>query len=64
MDLDELKDATIVSSRLTLRELFQFHVIKGNGHWSIWIGPVLVTIDYWGWENRGYRLISVDWRPD
>ena len=57
-------DFEVVDSPLSWREIFYFSIIKGKGHWSIWIGPVLITIDYWGHENMGTRLISFSWLPD
>lgn len=64
MKLDDLENATIKSAPLSWKEIFCFHIIKGNGHWSLWIGPVLITVDYWGYNNRGYPLFNFAWRPD
>ena len=43
---------------------FQFDIIRGSGHTSIWIGPVLVTLDWYGYKHRGLPLISINWMPD
>jgi len=62
--LQSLEGSTIEYPKMSWREFFQFSIIRGNGHTSIWIGPVLITLDWWGHEHRGYPLISFNWRPD
>ena len=57
-------DFEVVDSPLSWREIAHFEFIKGRGMWSIWVGPILITIDYWGHRNMGDRLISFSWRPD
>lgn len=61
MDPSEIKN--VYPAPLSWREVFHFS-IAGGCVWSIWIGPVLVTIDRYSHEHGIGKLINVAWRPD
>jgi len=51
--MNELRE--LVDKPFSWRELLYFAFIPTGGRWqsgfSIWIGPVLITVDVSGWES-------------
>lgn len=39
-------------------------IIKTRCTLSIWLGLLLITLDWWELRPKGAKLISIDWNPD
>jgi hypothetical protein len=39
-------------------------IVKGSGHTSVWIGSLLITVDWFGYKRMGLKLVDIAWNPD